>query len=116
VEVKWIFISHDDIDHTGNLQQALEMCPNATLVSSWFQVERLTAGFNLPLHRMRWVNDGETFEAGNRTFAAIRPPIYDSPTTRGLYDPKTGLYWGSDCFAAPVQQPVDYAGDLDADA
>lgn len=111
-DVRWIFISHDDGDHTGNLEVALEMCPNATLISNWFQLERMSTDIALPLKRMRWINDGEAFEAGGRTFAAIRPPIYDSPTTRGLYDPKTGVYWGSDCFASPVEKAVENAGDL----
>ncbi|HWC29464.1 MAG TPA: MBL fold metallo-hydrolase, partial [Dehalococcoidia bacterium] len=101
-DVRWVFISHDDHDHIGNLPQVLAMCPNATLISSWFQVERLAGDLALPLDRMRWVSDGESFDAGDRVFAAIRPPLYDSPTTRGLYDSKTGVYWASDCFATPV--------------
>src|SRR4051812_29230898 len=39
-DVRWIFLSHDDIDHTGNLEQAMDACPNATLVCSWAMVER----------------------------------------------------------------------------
>ena len=112
-KVRWIFISHDDADHTGNLKQVLAMCPNATLVTSWFLTERLTAAFNLPMDRMRWIDDGGSFDVGDRKLVAIRPPAYDSPTTRGLYDPKTGFYWGSDCFAAPVTHPVDNINELD---
>ncbi len=112
-EVKWIYISHDDVDHTGNLAETLELCPDATLVSNWFQLERMTCELSFPLHRTRWVNDGETFSVGDRELAAIRPPVYDSPTTRGLYDSKTGVYWGSDFFATPVLEPVDNAGDMD---
>ena len=41
VDVRWIFLSHDDTDHTGNLELTLEMCPNATLVTSWFANERM---------------------------------------------------------------------------
>ena len=33
---------------------------------------------------------------------AVRPPIFDSPTTRGLFDPTTGVYWASDSFATPM--------------
>ncbi len=112
-DVKWIFLSHDDSDHTGNLRYALELCPNVTLVTNWFTVERLVGDIHIPLSRMRWVNDGETFDAGDRVFAAIRPPVFDSPTTRGLYDPKTGVYWGSDTFATPVLGPVDNVNELD---
>lgn len=112
-DVRWIFISHDDIDHTGNIRQVLEACPNATLITNWFMVERMSGDYTLPLNRMRWMEDGETFEAGDRTLAAVRPPVFDSPTTRGLYDTKTGLYWGSDSFASPVVTAVDNAADID---
>ena len=29
-DVRWIFLSHDDVDHTGNLEEAMAACPNAT--------------------------------------------------------------------------------------
>lgn len=112
-DVKYIYISHDDHDHVGNLRQALELCPNATLIGNWFMVERLAGDIALPLKRMRWINDGESFHAGDRTFSAIRPPVFDSPTTRGLYDSRTGVYWASDAFAMPVHGPADEASDLD---
>jgi len=114
-DVRWIFISHDDHDHTGNLAEVLGACPNATLVFNWFMTERLTCAFDLPLHRMRWVDDGDSLDVGDRTLGVIRPPVYDSPSTRGLYDPVTGVYWASDCFATPVPAPVEDVGDLDAD-
>jgi len=114
-DVRWIFLSHDDADHWGNLREAMEMCPNATLVTNWFSVERLAGVYDFPLERMRWVNDGDTFDAGDRTFAAIRPPIFDAPTTRGLYDPKTGVYWSSDAFGTPILSPVENVAELDPD-
>jgi flavorubredoxin len=112
-DVKWIYISHDDHDHVGNIGEALELCTNATLVSHWFQVERLAGDYELPLNRMRWVNDGEAFDAGDRLLAAIRPPVFDAPTTRGLYDSKTRVYWGVDSFAAPILTAVENANELD---
>ena len=36
-DVRWIFLSHDDTDHTGNLEMTMAMCPNATLVTSWLR-------------------------------------------------------------------------------
>ncbi len=99
-DVRWIFLSHDDHDHIGNLPAVLDACPQATLVTNWFTVERTVRAMTLPLDRMRWVNPGEAFDAGDRTFVAARPPIFDSPTTRGLYDSKTGVYWAADSFAS----------------
>ncbi len=112
-DVRWVFLSHDDHDHTGNLREVLEMCPNATLVTNWLAVERLAIDIALPLDRVRWVNDGESFDAGDRTLVAVRPPLFDSPTTRGLFDARTRNYWAADCFATPVLEATENVADLD---
>ncbi len=114
-DVRWVFLSHDDIDHYGNLEAVMAACPNATLVTSWFMWERMGNLPTVPPWRMRWVADGETFEANGRTYAAVRPPLYDSPTTRGLLDTRTGVYWASDCFATTVPHGVPDVGELDRD-
>jgi flavorubredoxin len=112
-DVKWIFLSHDDVDHTGNLDDTVEACPNAKLVCSWAMIERHTNAFNWPLDRCRWVTDGQSFDIGDRTILAMRPPVYDSPTTRGLFDPTTGVYWAVDTFATPLPDPQMSIADLD---
>jgi flavorubredoxin len=114
-DVRWIFLSHDDVDHTGNLDEALSACPNAQLVCNWAMVERHTNCFAFPIHRCRWVMDGEALDVGDRTLHAFRPPVYDSPTTRGLFDPTTGVYWAVDTFATPLPDPQMGIADLDPD-
>jgi flavorubredoxin len=114
-DVRWIFVSHDDVDHTGNLEQTMEACPNAKLVCSWSMVERHTNAFEFPHDRCRWVMDGETLDIGDRTLVAMRPPVYDSPTTRGLFDPTTGVYWSVDSFATPLPDPAAQIPDLDTE-
>jgi flavorubredoxin len=101
-DVRWVFLSHEDIDHIGNLGEVMTRCTNATLVCSWTIAERASNAFAFPLERCRWINDGDSFDAGDRTFRALRPPVYDSPTTRGLFDERTGVYWGVDAFATPM--------------
>ncbi|NND74845.1 MAG: MBL fold metallo-hydrolase [Ilumatobacter sp.] len=101
-DVRWIFLSHDDGDHTGSLLDALEMCPNATLICNFFIVERLGLEYDLPLDRMCWLQPGESFDAGDRTLHLFKPPIFDGPTTRGLYDAKTAAMWIVDSFAHVV--------------
>lgn len=83
-DIRWVFITHDDIDHTGNMAALMEAAPNATLIVDWFMVE-----------------------------GAVRPPVYDSPTTRGLFDPRTGVYWASDAFASPMATLATNAEQLD---
>lgn len=112
-DVRWIFLTHDDRDHSGNLVQALEACPNATLLSTWFQIGRMTEEWMVPMDRVRFVNDGDSFEAGNRTLLAVQPPLFDNPTTRGLFDSKSGVYWSVDTFAAVVPHEAHDVRDLD---
>jgi flavorubredoxin len=109
-DVRWIFLSHDDGDHTGALFDVLERCPQATLVTNFFSVERLKIEKPaLPLARMRWVEPGGSFDAGDRVLKLFRPPIFDGPTSRGLFDAKTGAMWIVDSF------PCFTPGTLDAD-
>jgi flavorubredoxin len=112
-DIRWVFISHDDVDHTGNVNALMDAAPNATLVINWFMVERMGGSLAVPPTRQRWVADGEGLDVGDRVLRAVRPPIFDSPTTRGLYDPKTGVYWASDSFATPMLTPIRNVAELD---
>jgi len=112
-DVRWVFVSHDDVDHTGNLEQVMDACTKARLVCNWAMVERHTNCFNFPLDRCQWVMDGESLDIGDRTLQALRPPVFDSPTTRGLFDPTTGVYWAVDSFATPLPDPTASIADLD---
>ncbi len=114
-DVRWVFVSHDDHDHIGNLEAVLDRCPQATLVGNWSMTMRLAGDVELPLHRMRWVDAGGSFDAGDRTLHVVRPPLFDSPATRGLFDPVSGVLWAVDTFGALVQGPVLEADDADAE-
>lgn len=112
-EVRWIFVTHNDSDHSGNMVEALERCPNASIVSSHGESFRTMASFGIPLARIRMVDNSQSFDVGDRTLRAVRPPVYDSPYTRGLLDESTGVYYASDAFCAPMpEQPVDWVDEI----
>jgi flavorubredoxin len=112
-DIRWVFISHDDVDHTGNVNALMAAAPNATLVIDWFMQERMGASLEVPPTRWRWLRDGDALDVGDRTLQVVRPPIFDSPTTRGLFDPTTSVYWASDAFASPMVTPVRRVADLE---
>ncbi len=111
-DVRWIFLSHDDGDHTGALHDALELCPNATLVTNFFATDRLGLERQLPLERLIWREPTEHFDAGDRRIRLILPPIFDGPTTRGLLDESTGIMWAVDSFAALAPSVVHHVDDI----
>ncbi len=107
-DVRWIFLSHDDGDHTGALRDVLDLCPQATLVTNFFATERLALEWEMPLERMIWLEPGQSFDAGDRTFQMVLPPIFDGPATRGLLDERTGVMWAVDSFAALSPEGVHH--------
>ena len=106
------WLSHDDRDQSGNLMQVMEACPNATLLTSWFAVGRMFEEWEIPLDRVRFVNDGDSVDLGDRELVALRPPVFDNPTTRGVFDTHTGAYWSVDTFATNVPEPLAESADL----
>jgi flavorubredoxin len=113
-DVRWIFLTHDDRDHSGNLLAILDACPNATLLTTWFMVGRMFEEWATPLDRCRFLNDGESLDVGDRRLVAVRPPLFDNPTTRGLFDEQTGVYWSVDTFATNAPHAVQNATELDS--
>src|SRR5437764_12914936 len=95
-DVRWLFLSHEDRDHTGSVMQVLERCPRARLITNFLGLGKLGEEFAIPLDRVQFLNDGESLDIGDRIVTALRPPLYDSSATRGLWDPKTGVYFASD--------------------
>jgi hypothetical protein len=85
-------LSHNDRDHSGNLMQVLDHCPNGTLVTIFIAVGRMIE-YQLQLNRMRWVNDVESWSVGDRTLEAFAAPLFDGPGTRGLWDATSGVYY-----------------------
>jgi flavorubredoxin len=101
-DVRWVFVSHEDADHTGNLETVMARCPHATLLCSWALVERFSCVYDFPLYRCRWVADGDTVDIGDRQLAVFRPPIFDSPSTLSVFDTRSRMRWATDTFATAI--------------
>ena len=76
---------------------------------------RLFGDVELPLERMRWLDVGESFAIGDRELVMVRPPMFDSPATRGLFDTRTGMLWAADSFGASFPGAVYDADDIPAE-
>jgi flavorubredoxin len=114
-DIRWVFLSHEDGDHTGSLDHVLEAAPQATLVMNMFSTERLALERPVHLERMIWREPGQAFDAGDRRLRLVLPPIFDGPATRGLFDEKTGVLWSVDTFAALTPGAVHRVEELPKD-
>jgi flavorubredoxin len=111
-DVRWVIISHADHDHIANAPQLLDMCPNATIVSSITTDTRLVGNVSYPPERKRWVNEGESMTLADRTLQFVRPPLFDSVGTRAIFDTKSGVMWGADAFCVGLPGEMYEAGDV----
>lgn len=101
-DLRWIWLTHEDRDHTGSLHRLLELAPRAAVVTTFMAIGRMLPERPFPLDRVRLINSGETLNVGDRNLLALRPPLFDSPATVGFLDDRSGLLFSSDCFGAPL--------------
>jgi len=111
-DVRWLFLSHEDRDHSGSIAQVLEMCPNARLITSFLGLGKLSEEFVVPPERVYLMNDGDRLDLGDRIVTALRPPLYDSSATAGLWDPKTEVYFAADCFGTVAADQPQYTDEM----
>ena len=66
----------------------------------------------VPMNRVYWLNSGDSISAGDRKLTAVRPPLFDNPTTIGIYDNKSEAFFSADCFGAIIPSPARNVDDL----
>lgn len=109
--LRWIWITHMDPDHVGNLEVILDLAPNARVVTTFLGMGKLGL-LGLPQDRVYLLNPGQTLHLPDRSLACLRPPTFDAPETTALFDRATGTYFSADAFGALMEAPAQNAGEL----
>ncbi len=111
-DLRWVWITHDDADHTGAVRKVLEAAPRARLAVNALGMLRLSTAWQVPMDRVHWLNPGDSINAGDRKLTAVRPPLFDNPTTNGVYDQKSETFFSADCFGAIIPSPAQDAEEV----
>jgi flavorubredoxin len=111
-DLRWVWLTHDDSDHTGSLRKVLEAAPGARLAVNALAVLRMSSAWQVPMDRVYWLNSGESIRVGDRRLTAVRPPLFDNPTTIGIYDDKSKAFFSADYFGAIIPSPAQNADDV----
>jgi glyoxylase-like metal-dependent hydrolase (beta-lactamase superfamily II) len=112
-ELRWIWLTHTDFDHIGALQTLLAENPRLRVITTYLGVGimSLTAA-PLPLDRVHLLNPGQKVTLGGRALTAVKPPVFDNPSTTGFYDEGSRTLFSSDCFGALLPAIPRSAADL----
>ena len=96
-ELTWIFPTHEEYPHAGNLATLLRAFPRARAVG---EVRNYHLYYpDLAAHgRFHPVAAGGSIDLGNRRIAVLPGIIHDLPATAWAYDDRDGLLFVSDGF------------------
>ncbi len=114
--LRWVWLTHDDADHTGSIQRVLEAAPEARLVTNAFSALRMATWWPVPLDRVHAIRAGDRLAVGDRTLRAVPPPLYDNPLTIGVLDEATGSLFSVDSFGALLPEATEDAAEVPHDA
>jgi hypothetical protein len=98
-DLRWIWLTHADPDHTGALPDLISAASNATLVTSFLGAAKLGLR-GIQSERTRLVENGAHLDIGDRQLQATRPPYYDAPESLAVFDPLTRSLFAADAFGA----------------
>jgi flavorubredoxin len=111
-DLRWIWLTHTDPDHTGALRQLMDENGEINVITTFLGVGAMSLSDPLPMDRVYLVNPGQTMTIGERTLTAIKPPTFDNPCTTGFYDHASGALFSSDCFGALLPEVPEDAAEL----
>ncbi|MEQ9812552.1 MAG: MBL fold metallo-hydrolase [Azospirillaceae bacterium] len=114
-DLRWIWISHADADHVGNLPAVLAAAPKARIATTFLGMGKMMMQ-GLPPERMHLLNPGDRLDLGDRVLTPVRPVYYDAPETLGFVDGRDDVLFAADSFGALLAAPVESAAALTPEA
>lgn len=114
-ELRWLWLTHPDPDHIGSLHRLLQENPKIRVVTTFLGMGIMSLFAPLPMDRVYLVNPGEKLLLSDRTLTAVKPPVFDNPSTTGFFDDRSRAFFSSDCFGAVLPEVPQNAADLSAE-
>lgn len=112
-DLRWIWLSHTDADHVGNLDRILAAAPHARVLTTFLGAGKLSMlGIGDP-DRIQLVQPGDVVEVGGHHLHPIRPPYYDAPETMGFIDAEERVLFTADAFGALFPDAIDTLDDVE---
>lgn len=115
-DLRWLWLTHTDLDHIGNLQRLLDAAPELRVVTTFIGLGKMSLGQAPPMDRIYLLNPGQSLDVGDRTLLAVKPPTFDAPETTGFLDTKSAALFSADCFGALMSEPVEDAAEIEPES
>ncbi|MCB5259343.1 MAG: FprA family A-type flavoprotein [Candidatus Cloacimonetes bacterium] len=110
-KLDYVVSLHAEQDHSGSLPMVLKKYPESVLICSAKAKPLLMEHLNIPLERIRTVDDNEEISLGDRTLRFIYTPWVHWPETMSAYLPEDRMLFSCDFMGSHLAGTRMYAGD-----
>jgi hypothetical protein len=114
-DLRWIWISHLDADHIGNLERVLAAAPRARIVTGFLGAGKMRLA-GMDVSRIEVLDPGQSLVVGDHELVPLRPPYFDAPETIGFFEPRERVLFAADCYGALLPAPVDAIDEVPKDS
>jgi glyoxylase-like metal-dependent hydrolase (beta-lactamase superfamily II) len=98
-DLRYVWMSHMDADHLGNLAAVLELAPQAKVITNFLGMAKMDL-LGHDTSRVQLIAPGEALDLVDRRLVPLKPPYYDAPETTGFFDTRTRVLFSADAFGA----------------
>lgn len=110
-KIDYVVSQHTEQDHSGSIPYVLEKYPQATLLCTPKAKDLLIDHLQIPVERIRTVDDGEALSLGDKTLKFIYTPWVHWPETMVTYLPEDRIVFSCDFLGSHIAMSGLYAGD-----
>ena len=111
-KIDYIISNHVEMDHSGSIPKLLEICPNATIVTSTRGEKGLKKHYKKD-YNYKVVNSGETLNIGKRTLHFVHIPMVHWPDSMVTYIPEDKLLLPNDAFGQHIASSERFDDEID---
>ncbi len=110
--IDYIVSNHVEMDHSGCLPRIMDLCKNATVITSPNGEKGLKKHYNADW-KMRVVNTGDSVGIGKRTLSFVLTQMVHWPDSMATYIPEEKLLLPNDAFGQHIAAPERFDDELD---
>jgi flavorubredoxin len=113
-KIEVVVSNHVEMDHSGSLPKLMQLCPDATLVTSQQGVGGLRAHYGADWN-FHAVEEVQEMEIGRRTLQFHPAPMVHWPDSMETYVPEDSLLLANDGFGQHIASAQRFADELGPD-
>jgi flavorubredoxin len=110
--IDYVICNHVEMDHSGSIPKIMEMCPNATVVTSPNGEKGLKKHYKADWN-IKVVNTGEVLDIGKRKLNFVLMPMLHWPDSMATYVPEDKLLLPNDAFGQHIASSERFDDELD---